>query len=250
MAQIKKNNINKDIDRLEKNKDFVRLEGFNGLRSNVRICLKKDSHNKIVITSSAPGDGKSTCASNLAISFANIGKKVIILDCDLRKPVINKTFMLSNKKGLSDVLSRLAPILDCIQETSYKNLSIISAGTSVPNPSELLSGDEMKVLIENLEEKYDYIIFDCPPINVVSDVIPILELVDGVVLVVRQGKTTYTELEKAIEAVKFAKANLFGIFCFEKPVKKSKYSRYSRYSRYGKYSSYNSYGNYGNYYEK
>lgn len=236
MAQVKKNNISKDADRLEKNKDFVRLEGFNGLRSNVRICLKKDSRNKIVITSPSSGDGKSTCACNLAISFANTGRKVIIIDCDLRKPVVNKTFDLSNKKGLSDVLSRLAPVIECIQETSYNNLSIISAGTDVPNPSELLSGDEFKDLVKSLEEEYDYIVFDCPPVNVVSDVIPILELVDGVVLVVRQGKTTYAELQKALDSIEFAKANLFGVFCFEMPVKRNKYGdKYGNY--YGSYAS-------------
>lgn len=227
-----------DSDRIEKNTDFVRAEGFNTLRSNVRICLKKDDHNKVVITSPLSGDGKSTCSCNLAISFANTGKSVVIIDCDMRKPVIHKTFGLSNKNGLADILSRLSSLQDCIQKTKYNNLCIISAGTNVPNPSELLSSNEMKQLINNLEEQYAYIILDCPPINILSDAVPLFDLVDGLVLVARYGKTTHMDLQKAFSIIEFAKANLFGIFYYDKPIQKNK-----RYGYNYKYSN-NYYGNY------
>ncbi len=231
--------IVKDSDRLEKNKDFVRVEGFNTLRSNTRICLKKDSENKVIVTSPSAGDGKSTCSCNLAVSFAKMNAKVLIIDCDLRKPVIHKTFGLGNKNGLSGILSRLCSLNDCIQQTGYENLSIISAGLEVPNPSELLSSKELKVLISDLEKQYDYLIFDCPPVNVVSDAVPLFEQTDGVVLVARYNKTTYKDLDEAIERLKFANANLFGVFYYEKPIQKRKKYGY-KYYRYN-----NKYGNYG-----
>ena len=208
----KRNVVVKDSDRIEKNKDFVRLEGFNNLRSNTRICLKKDSRNKVVVTSPVAGDGKSTCSCNLALSFAKMGAKVLIIDCDLRKPVVHKTFGLGNKNGLSGILSRLSKLEGCIQKTSYENLSVLSAGPDVPNPSELLSGKEFKALINDLEEKYGYLIFDCPPVNVVSDAVPLFEHTDGVILVTRYKKTTYSDLDEALQKLKFANANLFGIF--------------------------------------
>ena len=239
-------NIIKDRDRIEKNKSFVNIEGFNTLRNNLRICLKKDSGNRVIVTSPLAGDGKSTCSSNLAISLANANKKVLIIDCDLRKPVIHKTFGLNNKQGLSDVLSSLTSVSQCIQETSYSNLWAISAGTNAPNPSELLSSEEMKDLIYDLSNKYDYIIFDCPPINVVSDALPLFEWVDGVILVIRYNKTTHPEIQKAISVINFAKANLFGVFFYDKPMQNTKYGYkyknkyYNRYySRYSHYSYYN-----------
>ena len=242
--KIKNTVINKDSDRLEKNKDFVRAEGFNTLRSNVRICLKKDERNKILVTSPCVGDGKSTCSCNLAVSFANASKSVLILDCDIRKSVIHKTFNVSNKKGLSDVLSRLAEVDECIQKTSYENLYVLPAGSTVPNPSELLSSKEMQLLIESLEEKYDYLILDSPPINVVSDSVPLFAWVDGVVLVTRCNKTTYNDLNEALNTIKFSNANLFGVFFYDKPMQSRKKYGYSKYSKYSKYSNYsdNGYG--------
>lgn len=234
----------KDSDRIEKNKDFVSTEGFNTLRNNIRICLKKDSHNKIIVTSPLAGDGKSTCSCNLAISLANTNKTVLIVDCDLRKPVMHKTFNLSNKQGLSDILSCLANVSDCIQKTSYKNLSIIPAGSNAPNPSELLSSKEMKNLIDNLSEQYNYIIFDCPPINVVSDALPLFEWIDGIILVTRYNKTTYPELQKALATIEFAKANLFGFFFYDMPMQGKKYGYNYRNRYYSKYSHYNYYNKY------
>lgn len=228
--KIRNSVINKDSDRLEKNKDFVHAEGFNTLRSNVRICLKKDERNKILVTSPCAGDGKSTCSCNLAVSFANTGKSVLILDCDIRKSVIHKTFNVSNKKGLSDVLSCLAEVNECIQKTSYKNLEILPAGSTVPNPSELLSSKEMQSLIESLEFQYDYLILDSPPINVVSDSVPMFAWVDGVVLVTRYNKTTYNDLSNALNTIKFSNANLFGVFFFDKPIQRRKKYNYGQYS--------------------
>lgn len=234
-------NLIKDSDRLEKNKDFVRAEGFNTLRTNVRICLKKDTNNKILVTSPFSGDGKSTCSCNLAVSFVGTGKSVLIVDCDMRKPVVHKTFGLNNKKGLSDVLSHLATASECLQKTSYDNLSILSAGVEVPNPSVLLSGEEMKALISDLENQFDYIIFDCPPINVVADALSIFECVDGVVLVARYNKTTHPEFQKALSAIEFAKANLFGVFFYDAPISGGKKYGYKYNNKYNKYGYYNKY---------
>lgn len=230
--KLKNSVINKDSDRLEKNKDFIRTEGFNTLRSNVRICLKKDERNKILVTSPCAGDGKSTCSCNLAVSFANTGKSVLILDCDIRKPVIHKTFNVSNKKGLSDVLSCLAEVDECIQKTSYENLYVFPSGSTVPNPSELLSGKEMHFLIESLEMQYDYLILDSPPINVVSDSVPMFAWVDGVVLVTRYNKTTYNDLNEALNVIKFSNANLFGVFLFDKPIQSRKKYNYGQYGNH------------------
>ena len=233
-----KKDVVKDTDRIEKNKDFVRSEGFNFLRSKVRLCLRKKTQNKILVTSANAGEGKSTCVCNLAISFAKTGAKVLIVDCDLRKPVVHKTFGLSNKKGLADVLAELFLIEDCIQPTWQENLFVLSAGTEAPNPSELLGCEEFEKLIDDLAMQYDYLIFDSSPVNVVADAESILELVDGVILVTRYKKTTYSDLDEALQKLKFANTNLFGIFYYEKPVqKRSKYGykKYSYTSKYGYY---------------
>ena len=223
----------KDTDRIDLNKDFIRMEGFNTLRNNVRICLKKDTNNKILITSPLAGEGKSTCSCNLALSIAKTEKKVIIIDCDLRKPVIHKTFELSNKLGLTDLLSSLTDLSGAIQKTSCENLFILSAGRSVPNPSALLSGEEIRSIIHDLEKKFEYIILDCPPINVVADAIPLFGIVDGMVLVIRKGTTKHPDLQKALSTIKFTNANIFGIFMYDKIGSDKDNRKY--YEKYGSY---------------
>ncbi len=221
--------LSKDDDRLEKNKDFVRVEGFNLLRNKIRFCVKNGTKGKILVTSSRPDEGKSTCVCNLAISFARLGAKVLIIDCDLRKPVVHTTFGLGNKNGLSDVMWGLSSLEDCIQDTQYQNLSIISAGSEFPNPSKLLACEELGELLVVLSERYDYIIFDSAPINVVADAELLFEHVDGVVLVARYNKTTYKDLDEVIAKLRFARANLFGVFYYEKPMSERAKYEYAGY---------------------
>ena len=158
------------VNILNKKSSFALKEAYVKLRTNLMFSLCADGTNScrvFEITSSTLDEGKSTTAANLAISFAMLGKKTLLIDADMRKPTINRFFKLDNATGLSDLLANM----DSCQvfETSDLPLSIICAGKIPPNPSELLSSVNMTKIIETAKKKYDYVIIDTPPINAVAD---------------------------------------------------------------------------------
>ncbi len=185
-------------------------ENYKALRTNILLSVVKQGCKKIVISSSVPGEGKSTTAANLATSLAQTDKKVLLIDCDLRKPSIYSAMGFSNVPGLTNVLTGLADLGEATNETAFPNLHVLCAGIAVPNPGELLSCEATMSFINGLEEKYDYILFDTPPINEVSDALPIIKISDGVVLVVRQNYTTYPDIEKAKQSIEFIDGKLLG----------------------------------------
>lgn len=191
------------------NKFFV-TEAYKALRTNLRFTLRNDGCKKLIVCSPVPEDGKSTTSTNLAITIAQTNHRVLLIDCDLRKGRLHSFFHIKSSPGISDCLSGIANITDVIYETSLVNLYVLPMGSIPPNPTELMSSDQMESLIKNLEKDYDYIIMDTPPINVVSDSLSLVKLSDGVILVVREGKTSYTNIESAISKYNFAKANVLG----------------------------------------
>ena len=186
-------------------------ENYKALRTNIMLSVVKQGCKKIVISSSIPGEGKSTTAANLATSLAQTDKKVLLIDCDLRKPSIYSAMGFSNVPGLTNVLTGLAELGEAINETAFPNLHVLCAGIAVPNPGELLSCEATMNFIKGLEEKYDYILFDTPPINEVSDALPIIKISDGVVLVVRQNYFDRLALTSAVRQFEFIKARVLGI---------------------------------------
>lgn len=191
---------------------FKLTESYKVARTNIAFSVLKQECKKIVVISSLAGEGKSTSAVNIAISLAQqMNVRVLLIDCDLRKPQVNRFFDLKNVPGLTDYLGRLCEKKDIIHTIENETLSVICCGTMVPNPSELLASDAMKEFLQSMEEEYDYIIIDTSPINVVIDALPLMKLTDGAAIVVKEGVSTHIELSKTIDKLKMADAKILGI---------------------------------------
>lgn len=189
---------------------FIFTEAYNSLRSNLRFLLRNDNCKKIVISSPNSYEGKSTTSVNLAISIAQTGSKVLLLDCDLRKGTLHDFFHLNSSPGLSDVLSKSENVQDVIKATKYDNLWMIPMGMIPPNPAELLGSIQMEELISEMESQYDYILFDTPPSNLVSDVFGLTRLTDGIILVVKEQFTAHPDILDTINKYELAQANVLG----------------------------------------
>ena len=202
---------------------FVVKEAYKTLRTNIRFSLPQSGCHRICVTSGLPNEGKSITALNLAITLAEAGQKVVLVDGDLRRPVMARMLMENGDPGLSNLLAGMCTEEELIHKDRYPNLDVILSGAVPPNPSELLSSPRMQELIESLSAKYDYVIIhqdwadvpyviiDSPPINVVTDACLISPLVDGVVFVVRQNKSERESVERAVGQLKMAGAKMLGL---------------------------------------
>lgn len=181
---------------------FAYVEAYKSLRTNLKFIANTSGARSFVITSAVPEESKSNSAINLAITLAMDGQNVILVDCDLRKPVLHK-YMKSarGRKGLTNVLAGEAELESCITKLKDVNISTLIAGTVPPNPSEILSSTAMAEVIERLKEHYDYVILDAPPVSVVTDAAILGGMVDGALLVVRSKYAS-------IDAIKLAKQKL------------------------------------------
>ena len=187
-------------------------ESIKALRTNLQFTNVDKNIGTILITSSQASEGKSFVSSNLAISFAQAGKRVLLIDCDLRKGRIHKMFGLPNVLGLSNLLTdALTNIAKYVQKTDFKNLSIITRGTIPPNPSELLGSKKNKSLIEGLAKRYDVIIFDGAPCNGVTDSVIMSTLVDAVLVVTKDSATPKNVLQATKEALEKVDAPIAGV---------------------------------------
>jgi capsular exopolysaccharide synthesis family protein len=165
----------------------------------------------LVVTSSGPSEGKSTTSANLAVVFAKSGQKVLLVDADMRKPTVFKTFQLTNEIGLSTVLSTSKNIDEAAQKTSIENLSVLTSGPKPPNPSELLGSMRMDQVIKEARNLYDIVIFDMPPIVAVTDAQIMASKVDGTLLVVRENVTKKESVTKAKELLHLVNARVLGV---------------------------------------
>ncbi|MEG2597339.1 MAG: CpsD/CapB family tyrosine-protein kinase, partial [Oscillospiraceae bacterium] len=169
---------------------------------------------------------------NLAITMAQTGAKVILLDADLRKPVQHKIFQKTNTIGISELLSGFAQMNEVMHENVVENLDLITSGAIPPNPSELLGSNNMAQLLDALHEHYDYIFIDTPPINVVADALLLSGKTAGTLLVARQLRTTYDELKKAIESIQQVNGNILGSVITDVKEHDKPYSNYRKYKTY------------------
>ncbi len=202
--------LNKNQSTINEDIRFMINEAFHTIRANLRFTLRKESCKKIIITSPLPDDGKSTICSNLAITISQTGARVLVIDADLRKGVLHNFYKVKGGPGLSDILSEEANEGEIIQNTVYPNLQIIPMGALPPNPTELLGSSQMYDLIRKLEKEFDYIIIDTPPVNIVSDSLSLMKMVDGIVIIVREGSTTHPNIAKALAKYRFSDANILG----------------------------------------
>lgn len=219
--------------------DFRANESYKAIRTNILHLLNDSDNKSVLITSPYAGAGKTTTTSNLAITFAQLGKKVLIIDADMRKPSIHKLFSLPLSPGLSDILSGNKKG-DFVHNTKFDNLHILCAGNPPDNPAELLSNEIFKNLLKENYENYDYIFVDAPPIDAVTDAVIISQLVCGTIIVIRQNHTEKDTLIRTVNRIKKVNATIVGYILNAIDYEKYSY-KYGHYS--GKYTK-----NYYNYY--
>lgn len=221
----------------DKDAPFHIIESYKSIRTNLSFALSTVEKKTFVVSSANPGEGKSTTSANIAIAIAQSGSHVLLIDADMRKSVQHKIFELVNKKGLSTAVSKMHTPDECIQKNVMENLDVMTAGPIPPNPSELLASEMMEQMLNELSEKYDAILIDTPPVNVVTDAMELAKSVSGIVLVVRYGRTTDEDVDNVFKRVELANMNLLG---FILNGVKSKHAGY--YSKYGKGKYYGYYG--------
>lgn len=212
--------------------DFMVTEAYKAIRTNLLFTVQNQGSRCIIITSTVPNEGKSINCCNLGITLAQTNSRVLILDCDLRRPFIHKCFDRTCEPGLSEYLAGMKnDLAEIIQNTDYHYLNILCGGTIPPNPAELLSSVKMKILLNTLSQEYDYVLLDTPPVNLVADALALSTLADGVILIVRHKHTTHPELARALASLKFANAKVLGIIL--NGIESSQYShkRYRKYYR-------------------
>jgi capsular exopolysaccharide synthesis family protein len=201
-------------------------EQYKTIRTNIQYSSIDKEIRSLMVTSAGPAEGKSTTVANLAVVFAQLGKKVLLIDADLRKPTVHRTFGVNNLFGFTTVLTKQATLEKTVLETDEENLFILTSGPVPPNPAELLSSKGMELLIEEANEHFDYVIFDTPPLLAVADPQILSNKVDGSILVVYSGKTEIDQAKKAKELLVNAQSKLLGVVLNHKELKNNDYYYY------------------------
>lgn len=186
-------------------------EAYRGIRTSIEFSNLDKNLQVITVTSSMQNEGKSTVLANLAVSFANLDKKVLIMEGDLRNPSVHRMFNISNIKGLTDILLQNKVFADCVHCTDVKNLHVLTCGAIPPNPSEMLSSKKIRDFIESLREYYDYVFIDAPPIGIVTDAGIISTYTDGCIFVVGAGDADIEMAKVSKERLEKVGANILGV---------------------------------------
>jgi capsular exopolysaccharide synthesis family protein len=194
-------------------------EQYRTIRTNIQYSSIDKEYKTIMVTSSGPGEGKSTTTANLAAVFAQLGKKVLLVDADMRKPTVHRTFGVNNIYGFTSVLTKQATLEEAVLDTEEKDLYILTSGPIPPNPAELLSSKAMENFLEEAKELFDYVIFDTPPLLAVADPQIIANKVDGTIFVVFSGKTEIDHALKAKELLEKAQSKVLGVVLNNKEIK-------------------------------
>ncbi|MBO6048013.1 MAG: CpsD/CapB family tyrosine-protein kinase [Erysipelotrichaceae bacterium] len=219
---------NQDIIELRKEVEGQSLESFKKLRTSI---LYTDDLHVIALTSTIPDEGKTITAFNLAKSFAEMGKKVVLIDCDLRRSSMKNYLMIKSRDaGLSEALTGQTE--DYVHETNFPNLSIVLAGKRPPNPTEIISSSKFKLILEELSEQFDYVFIDTPPVTVAADAIVVSREVDGCVMVVRNEFASKKAVRRSQIELESNGARIVGVVL--NGVKRNQVD-YDSYSYYGYY---------------
>lgn len=198
-------------------------EQFRTIRTNINFSMPDKKIKTLLFTSASSGEGKSTSAANVAIVFAQEGKRVLLVDADMRKPTMHYTFHKRNPPGLSNLLSRKFNIEDVVKKTGIPKMDLITCGTIPPNPAELLGSEAMDFFIKLMKATYDIVIFDAPPVLLVADTQILSNKCDGTILVISSGVTEKDKILRAKEVLKSSKANVIGTILNNYKLEKSDY---------------------------
>ncbi len=212
---------------------FAVTEAYNTARTNTMFSVSTGKRKIIAFTSANPSEGKSTTCANFAISFANAGFRVLLVECDMRKPTVAKNFDIKPQNGLSTVLGGFCTVSEAINKNVMNGLDVIVAGDIPPNPSELLGSEAMKTFLAASAESYDYVFLDTPPVNLVTDSQLMNDVIAGIVFVVRENSTTHPDIQSALEKIRLANGKTLGFI--------KTFGMASRSGRYGKKYGYGSY---------
>ena len=212
---------------------FAAAESYKLLRTKLEFAFSDEKNCHIIgVTSAAAGEGKSTTAANLAYSMASLGKKVLLIDCDMRLPSLNTKLPIRKMPGLAEFLSGQASGQDVLQTCGLEEeagvFQVIVAGRTPPNPMELLSSARMTKMLETLSQRYDHMILDLPPVGEVGDALAAAKLVDGMLVVVRQNQSSRKELDVALRQLQFVDSRILGLVLNFAGERGSFYARFFR----------------------
>ncbi len=237
---------NSEFPFLCENLSFAGKEAYKRLRTNLQFCFPDQENCGVVgITSSHPAEGKSLTSINLCYSLAQLNKRVLLIDADMRRSSIASKLGLRVQPGMSNLLMDVNNAANVLQEyipsdDSY-GFFFLAAGDAPPNPSELLHSARMNRLMEGLRTKFDYIVLDLPPVGAVSDAQTVSTLVDGMLIVVREDHTPKPMLEECIKQLQLTNSRILGFVINGAVEGSSKSYSYGKYGKYGKYGSYSNY---------
>ena len=245
MGMFKKSRKNqpfamKEIQKtLHTNLEFTAVEQYKLLRTNLDFTIPEGEECPVIgVTSSIRGEGKSTTAINLSYVLAEKGSKVLLIDGDLRIPSVAKKMGIKSELGLTDILMGKGAQISDFQSSLLNNWYVVPSGEIPPNPSELLGSNRMESILKGLREKFDYIIIDLPPVNIVSDALSISGLITGMIVVIREDYTEKRELEHCFRQLKLSNVNVLGCVMNEAKNEGGSYSKYKKYRYYSRYKYY------------
>lgn len=212
---------------------FEIIEAYKSLRANLLFSLANAQKKIVVVSGAEPDVGKSTTSSNLAVMMAQTGRRVLLIDADLRKPTLHKTFHVSRSDGLTKCLLRPGDWESAIVKEVAPHLDLLPSGPIPPNHSELLGSARMVQLLNAFSEKYEYIFIDTPPINVVTGGLILISRAAGAVLVTRQNQTTYEEVQESVDNIRKVNGNLLGVVINDYKITAGERQRRYYYKHYG-----------------
>ena len=220
--------VDKSAFLLKPDSPFATIEAYRMMRTNITYAASNIEPPIYGVTSAMPNEGKSINCANIAISFAHAGKKVLLIDADMRNPTQAALFGISSGNGLSEYLAAVSDE-PTILSTEYENLSIIAAGHKAPNPAELLGSDRIAELFKKAREQFDFIFLDLPPVNIISDATILASHLTGFLFVVDSGRTHSAAAKRALESIRMVGGNIIG-FALNRVNPKKNGSSYYGYS--------------------
>ena len=231
----------KEIAFEEKNNRSLAVEAFRSLRTSIRLSNPNSKLKTLLVTSSVPHEGKTVVAANLAASYSVAGKKVLLVDADMRKPRVHKVFELSNEKGLSTLIVGEHSVDEVVNKNVYEGLDVVTAGMIPPNPAELLESSRMADIIKDFSDKYDFVIIDTPPLSPVSDAAIIAPLTDGMIIALNVGMTPRDVFKSVLQGIAKPGISILGTVVNNIDARQEKkFQPYSGHSYYNNSSYYTS----------